>query len=70
MWDLLAIRGPVNKVAWGKYLALRIWAHREEGVEYRRQAWFMRIAWFLCRVEVIPSPPASLGSVTVSQLIV
>ena len=45
-------------------------AYREEGVEYRRQAWFMRIAWFLCRVEVIPSPPDSLGSVTVSQLTV
>ena len=70
MWDLLVDQGPVNKVAWGKYFALRSRAHREEGVEYRRQAWFMRIAWFLCRVDVIPNPPASLGSVTVSQLIV
>ena len=30
----------------------------------------MRIAWFLCRVDGMPNPPASLGKVTISQLIV
>ena len=63
MWDPREVWGPVNKVPWGKYFARSTWAHRDVEFEKRRQAWFMRIAWFLWRVDEMPKPPTSLGRV-------